>query len=264
MAVMARALRRVLGHRVVLDAIDVDIAAGMITGLVGPNGAGKSTLLRLLAGIDRPDAGDVTLDGAPLRSLSPSARARRVSHLPQAAQPQWPLCGRDVVSLGRLPHGAGFDRLSDADAKAVDCAMTRTGTTGFVDRRIDQLSAGERARLLLARALATEADVLLVDEPTAALDPGYQLEAMTALRAEADRGVAVAVALHDLALATRFCDRLLLLAGGRALKTGTPAEVLQADTLRAAYGVEFAFVGFGEHRLPVPVSGHGLPSVVTS
>jgi len=264
MAVTARGLRRTLGHRVVLDGVDVDIAAGMITGLVGPNGAGKSTLLRLLAGIDAPDAGNVTLDDAPVRSLSPMARARRVSHLPQSAQPQWPLCGRDVVSLGRLPHGAGFDRLSAADARAVERAMARTGTVAFADRRIDQLSAGERARLLLARALATEADVLLVDEPTAALDPGYQLEAMTALRTEADRGVAVAVALHDLALATRFCDRLVLLAGGRALKIGPPADVLQADTLRAAYGVAFEFVGFGPHRLPVPVSGHDVPSTETS
>jgi iron complex transport system ATP-binding protein len=263
MAVTTRGLRRSLGHRVVLDGIDVDIAGGRITGLVGPNGAGKSTLLRLLAGIDTPDAGDVTLDGVPLRSLSPMARARRVSHLPQAAQPQWPLSGRDVVSLGRLPHGAGFDRLSDADRAAVERAMIRTGTTAFAARRIDQLSAGERARLLLARALATEAGVLLVDEPTAALDPGYQLEAMTALRAEADRGVAVAVALHDLALAARFCDRLVLLAGGRALRAGTPAEVLQAGTLRTAYGVAFAFVDLDQHRLPVPVSGHEPPSVAS-
>jgi iron complex transport system ATP-binding protein len=264
MAVTARGLRRSLGHRLVLDGIDVEIAGGMITGLVGPNGAGKSTLLRLLAGIDTPDGGELRLDGAPLRSLSPTARARRIAHLPQAAQPQWPLSGRDVVSLGRLPHGAGFDRMSEADAEAIERAMTRTGTTAFATRRIDQLSAGERARLLLARALATEAGVLLVDEPTAALDPGYQLEAMMALRNEADRGVAVAVALHDLALAARFCDRLVLLAGGRVLKVGPPAEVLQADTLRTAYGAAFAFVDFGQHRLPIPVSGHEPPGVVPS
>jgi len=253
-ALIARGLRWTLDHRVVLDGIDVEIASGSITGLVGPNGAGKSTLLRVLAGIDAPDAGTVHFDDAPLSSLAPSVRARRVSHLPQVAQPQWPLSGRDVVSLGRLPHGAGFDRLSAADAHAVERAMGRTGTTGFANRRLDQLSAGERARLLLARALATEADVLLVDEPTAALDPGYQLEAMTALRAEAARGVAVAVALHDLALAARFCDRLLLLTAGKVLRLGVPADVLTVDALKAAYGVTFALVAFDGHDLPVPVS----------
>jgi iron complex transport system ATP-binding protein len=254
MALTAHGLRRTLDGRRVLDAVDIEVAAGTVTGLVGPNGAGKSTLLRLLAGIDVPDAGEVRLDGAPLQALAPMVRARRIAHLPQAAQPQWPLCGRDVVSLGRLPHGAGFDRLSDADAQAVARAMARTGTAGFASRRIDRLSAGERARLLLARALATEAAVLLADEPTAALDPGYQIEAMAALRAEATRGVAVAVALHDLALAARFCDRLVLLAAGRVLQAGAPTDVLRPDALRAAYGVAFDLVAFDGHSLPVPLS----------
>lgn len=257
MALIAHGLRRLLDHRVVLDGIDVEIGGGMVTGLVGPNGAGKSTLLRLLAGIDSPDAGDVTFDDTPLRALAPSARARRVAHLPQSAQAQWPLSGRDVVSLGRLPHGAGFDRLSEADMLAVARAMARTGTTAFAGRRLDHLSAGERARLLLARALATEADVLLVDEPTAALDPAYQLEAMTALRGEADRGVAVAVALHDLALAARFCDRLILVAAGKVLRHGAAAQVLTPGLLEAAYGVPFELVALGDHRLPVPIARSG-------
>lgn len=254
MAVTVRGLRRALGASVVLDGVDIDIPDGMITGLVGPNGAGKSTLLRLVAGIDPPDAGEVMLDGKPLRSLPPAARARRIAYLPQAAQPQWPLVGRDVVSLGRLPHGAGFDRLSEADTAGVARAMLRTDTTAFADRRIDRLSAGERARLMLARALATDADVLLVDEPTAALDPAYQIETMTALRAEAERGVAVMVALHDLALAMRFCDRVVLLASGRVLRAGPPSDALQADALQQAYGVAFEFVGFGDRRLPIAVS----------
>jgi iron complex transport system ATP-binding protein len=253
MGLSAHGLRRTLDQRTVLDRVDVEVPAGTVTGLVGPNGAGKSTLLRLLAGVDVPDAGDVMLDGAPLQALAPQVRARRVSHLPQMSHPQWPLCGRDVVSLGRLPHGAGFDRLTAADSEAIARAMACTGTTPFADRRIDHLSAGERARVLLARALATEAGVLLVDEPAAALDPGFQLDAMAALRAEAGRGVAVAVALHDLALAARFCDRLVLLAGGRVLRGGVPADVLQADVLRSAYGVGFDLVAFGAHRLPVPV-----------
>jgi iron complex transport system ATP-binding protein len=201
----------------------------------------------------------VSLDSKPLRILTPAARARRVAHLPQSAQAHWPLSGRDVVSLGRLPHGAGFDRLSDDDARAVARAMARTGTTAFASRRLDRLSAGERARLLLARALATEADVLLVDEPTAALDPAYQLEAMTALRTEADRGVAVAVALHDLVLAARFCDRLILLAAGMVLRFGTAAEVLTTAVLEAAYGVAFELVALGDHRLPVPIARAGPP-----
>jgi iron complex transport system ATP-binding protein len=258
--VTGRGLRRLLGTRAVLDDVDVDIPGGAITGLVGPNGAGKSTLLRLLAGIDTPDAGTASVDGMPLQALSATARARLVTYLPQAAQPQWPLIGRDVVSLGRLPHGAGFDRLSDADRGAVAQAMARTGTEAFAERRIDRLSAGERARLMLARALATQADVLLADEPTAAFDPAYQLEAMAALRGEAQRGVAVMVALHDLALAMRFCDRIVLLAGGRILKAGPPSDVLQGEALQAAYGVAFAFVSLGDLRLPVPMSRIAAPA----
>jgi iron complex transport system ATP-binding protein len=254
MALSAHGLRRILDRRVVLDAVDFALTPGGITALIGPNGAGKSTLLRLLAGIDTPDAGEVRLGATPLRALAPMTRARRIAFLPQAAQPQWPLAGRDVVSLGRLPHGAGFDRLAAADVKAVDQAMARTGTIDFATRRIDRLSAGERARLLLARALATEADVLLADEPTAALDPAHQLDTMAALRAEAARGVAVAVALHDLGLAARFCDHLVLLASGRVLSRGSPDDVLRPDTLLAAYGVAFEVVGLGRHRLPVPVS----------
>jgi iron complex transport system ATP-binding protein len=248
---IASGLRRVLDDRLVLDDVDIELPAGALTGLVGPNGAGKSTLLRLLGGIDSPDDGGVFLAGKPLRTFSPMVRARHVAYLPQAAQPQWPLSGRDVVSLGRMPHGAGFDRLTPADLQAIDGAMQRTGTAVFAARRVDHLSAGERARLLLARALATQADVLLVDEPTAALDPGYQIETMAALRAEAARGVAVAVALHDLALAARWCDRLVLLAAGRLLAEGAPADVLQPDLLQQAYGVAFGFVEFGGHRLPV-------------
>lgn len=260
MALSARGLRRILDRRVALDDIDFDGDAGRITAVIGPNGAGKSTLLRLLAGIDTPDAGDVILDDTSLRQMVPMARARRIAFLPQLAQPQWPLSGRDVVSLGRLPHGAGFDPMSDSDVRAVEQAMARTGTAAFASRRIDRLSAGERARLLLARALATEADVLLVDEPTAALDPAHQLDAMKALRAEADRGVAVVVALHDLGLAARFCDRLVLMAAGRVLASGTSTDVLRPQALQAAYGVAFALIALGDHRLPVPVSRAEPPS----
>ncbi|HJQ57565.1 MAG TPA: ABC transporter ATP-binding protein [Vineibacter sp.] len=256
MAVSARGLRRALDGRVVLDGIDVDIDTGRITAVIGPNGAGKSTLLRLLAGVDAPDAGEVTLQGTPVRALPAMTRARRIAFLPQAAEPQWPLAGRDVVSLGRLPHGAGFDRLSADDARAVDQAMARTGTADFAARRVDHLSAGERARLLLARALATEADVLMADEPTAALDPAYQLAAMAALRHEAGRGAAVGLALHDLGLAARFCDQLVLLAAGRVLASGSPADVLRPDALRTAYGVTFDLVAWGDHRLPVPLASH--------
>jgi iron complex transport system ATP-binding protein len=260
MDLTGRGLRRTLDGRLVLDGVDIDVPAGTVTGMVGANGAGKSTLLRLLAGIDAPDAGRVALDGVELRTLAAGARARRISVVPQVSHPQWPLSGRDVVSLGRLPHGAGFDRLSAADADAIARAMARTGTQAFAGRRIDHLSTGERARLLLARALATEAPVLLVDEPTSALDPGFQLDAMAALRGEAARGVAVAVALHDLSLAARFCSRVVLLANGRVLGAGTPADVLRPDALRVAYGTDFALLPFGAHVLPVPLARPGATS----
>lgn len=221
-------------ERPILDAVSLQFAPGRLVGLIGPNGAGKTTLLRLLAGLSRPDRGLVLLDGRPIHDLPAMRRARCLSYLAQGGQAHWPLAAEAVVALGRLPHGGGT---TPADRAAVARAMALTGTTGFAGRRIDRLSGGETLRVLLARALAVEAPVLLVDEPVAALDPAHQLDVMAVLADQARLGAVVVAVLHDLSLAARFCDRLVLLTQGRVLADGDAARVLSAGHLATAYGI---------------------------
>lgn len=249
MALIANGLNRHHGTRRALEGIDLTLEPGRLCVVIGPNGAGKSTLLRLLAGIDRPDSGAVRLGGSALEDMAPRQRARHIAHLPQATTAHWPLNGRDMVALGRLPHGAGLENPGASDSVAITRAMARTDTATFGDRRIDMLSSGERARLALARVLATEAEVLLADEPVASLDPAQQLAAMDALREEAARGVIVVVVLHDLALVSRYADRVVVLAGGRIVGDGPPATALAPDVLRQVYGARFEMAS-----IPVAVS----------
>ena len=208
----ARALVCRRGPRTVLESIDVAFAADQVTAIIGPNGSGKTTLLRHLAGLDRAAGGDVELDGAPLGQLAAGVRARRIAYLPQGASVYWPLLGRDLVALGRLPHGADLGRpLAAPDADAVERALRRVDGLAFADRTVDALSQGERARLLLARTLATEAEILLADEPVASLDPAYALDTMSVLRAEA-----AARRLRGGEPARSWAGRAVRRSGGRA------------------------------------------------
>ncbi len=239
----ARGLVHAQGGRDVLHGIDLAFESGEVAAIVGPNGAGKTTLLRHLAGLDPPTGGEVELAGKPIGAWSDAERARKIAYLPQSAAIYWPLMGRDLVALGRLPHGVDLQRpLAVADAAAVQSALKRVGAQAFVERPIDQLSQGERARLMLARALATEASVLLADEPAASLDPGYGLDAMAVLRVEAARGAAIVVTLHDLGLAARFADRVIVLAAGRVAADGLPRTALAPEIIGPAYGVGFRTV----------------------
>jgi iron complex transport system ATP-binding protein len=246
------------GERPVLDGIDLTFAAGEVTALVGPNGAGKTTLLRHLAGLDTPVAGRIELDGRALAGIERAARAKLVAYLPQGASAFWPLTGRDLTTLGRLPHGADLTRpLSAADAEAVTRAIERVGGVGLADRPIDSMSQGERARMMLARTLATVAEVVLADEPVANLDPAYALDAMSVLRAEAARGACVVVSLHDLGLAARFADRIVVLAEGRVAADGNAAVALRSEVIDAAYGVGFRHVVVDGFVQPVAWSRPG-------
>ena len=178
-----------LSGRIVLKDISLSLTSGHLVALVGPNGAGKTTLLRALAGL-LPSDGAIQVGGDALSSLSLRDRARRFAYLPQGHLVHWPLPVRDIVALGRYPHGATDPaRLSPADAEAVQRAMQATDVVEFGDRRVTELSGGERGRVALARVLAVEAPVILADEPTASLDPRYQLDVMKCLRAVADTGV---------------------------------------------------------------------------
>jgi iron complex transport system ATP-binding protein len=225
------------GIRTVLSGVDAGFAAGKVTGVVGPNGAGKTTLFRIALGLMSPSGGSVSVLGKPLAQWSRDGLARAIAYLPQGADAHWPVLARQLVNLGRLPHIAAFARPSAADAEAVEAALLRCDAMQFADRPMNQLSAGERARVMFARALATAAPVLLADEPAAYLDPAHQLRLMDLLREEAARGTAVAVTLHDLSLASRHCDEIVVLHAGRAAAMGPPDAALSDAVLAEVFGI---------------------------
>jgi iron complex transport system ATP-binding protein len=240
----AQAIKVMLAGRIVLNDVSLALPSGRLVALVGPNGAGKTTLLRALAGL-LPCSGAIAVGGDALSSLSLRERARRFAYLPQGHIMHWPLPARDIVALGRYPHGATDpSRLTPKDAEAVERAMRATDVEQFSERRVTELSGGERSRVALARVFAVEAPVILADEPTASLDPRHQIDIMKSLRAAADRGGLVIVVTHDLSLAARFADSVLVLSQGRLVAQGTAAEALSeqvmADVFRiSAYRAEY-------------------------
>jgi iron complex transport system ATP-binding protein len=226
-----------LAGRAIVRDVTLTLRPGQLVALLGPNGAGKTTLLKAMAGLI-PASGVVRLGGRPLAALGRHKRARQLGYLPQGHQVHWPLSARDVVALGRLPHGlADPARLGPEHAAAVDAAMARTETARFGDQPVTTLSGGERARVMLARVLAGEPDVLLADEPTASLDPRHQITVMQDLKAESRRGALVIAVTHDIALTSRLADHIVLLHEGRLVAEGAPAEVLTDARLAAVYGV---------------------------
>jgi iron complex transport system ATP-binding protein len=240
----AQQLEVAVSGRPILNGVSLSLPSRQLVALVGPNGAGKTTLLRALAGLV-PSAGSIEIGGDRLSSLSLRERARRFGYLPQGHHVHWPLPAKDVVALGRYPHGATDPaRLSPRDAQAVLRAMQATNVVGFAERPVTELSGGERSRVALARVLAVEAPVVLADEPIASLDPRYQIDVMLNLRSAADRGVLVVVVTHDLGLAARFSDTVLVLSDGRLVAQGKPeqalSEQIMADVFRiSAYRADY-------------------------
>ncbi|MBO9696802.1 MAG: ABC transporter ATP-binding protein [Sphingopyxis sp.] len=234
-----------LGRRAVVHDVSAAFAPGTLTGIVGPNGAGKSTLARAMLALV-PANGAVRIDGTDVTAMPRADLARRIAYVPQGQTLHWPLTVERLVGLGRLPHLAPMSRISDTDSAAIERAMERADVLELRDRIATELSGGERARVLFARALAVEAPALIADEPLASLDPGHQIDVMDMLRAEAAGGGLVVAVLHDLTLAARYCDRLLLIDDGRIVADGTPAEVLTADRLRIVYGIDAAVETGGE------------------
>lgn len=233
-----------LARRPVLTDISFDIGPGEFVGLIGPNGAGKSTLLRVIAGL-LPHSGQVTLEGIEARGLKPRERAARLSFLPQEREINWPIAVRDLVMLGRTPHLPPFARSGAADRQAVTSAIARMDLESFAGRRATDLSGGEKARVLIARALAQETPLLLADEPTAGLDPAHQIGLMRLFGELAEEGRSVIASLHDLALAARWCSRVILLDEGRIAVDAAPREALTAERLRSVYGIEALFAESG-------------------
>lgn len=226
-----------LGQRPVVRDVSARFEAGTLVGVIGPNGAGKSSLIRAILALIRSE-GRIALDDRDTARIGRAALARAMAYLPQGQTLHWPVSVERLVGLGRLPHLGPVSRISEKDTAAIERAMARADVLGLRTRAATELSGGERARVLLARALAVEAPVLIADEPLASLDPGHQIDVMNLLVAEARAGALVIAVLHDLTMAARYCDRLVLLDRGSLVADGGPGDVLTQDNLRDVYGVE--------------------------
>jgi len=237
MRITADSVTVVAGTATLLDDVTMFAEPGQLLGVVGPNGAGKSTLLRVLAGLRSCERGNVRYESRSYSSFAPRQFAQSLAYLAQRGPVAWPLTVERLVALGRLPHAPDWG-VQDAQGDArIVAALCDTDTAHLRERVVDTLSGGELARVLLARALAVGGAALLADEPVAALDPYHQLQVMEILRARADAGQTVIVVLHEITLAARFCDRLVLLDAGRVAATGLPSAVLTDENLHTTYRV---------------------------
>lgn len=243
-------LKVTLGGNTILDGVELSIKPNEFVVIVGPNGAGKTTLLKSAAGLVAAD-GKIALGGAALSRLSVMERARRVAYLPQGHVFHWPLTVEDVVGLGRLPCTSGAD-LSTADREAVKRAMDETGTAEFAERPVTTLSGGERARVALARVLATESKLVLADEPTASLDLRYQLIVLDTLHRHTQKGGAVVAVLHDIGLAARRADRIIVMKEGRIVGDGPPRDVLTPDLIADTFSVDVQIVTMADGPVVIP------------
>ncbi|MGF1579086.1 MAG: ABC transporter ATP-binding protein [Gemmataceae bacterium] len=223
------------GKQEILQEVDFHLNVGEWVSVVGPNGAGKTTLLRLLLGLLSPLAGTILLDGEPLRTLSRTAIARKIAFLPQFIQMPFGFTVREVVAMGRTPYLGRFRPMCDADLTAVDRALERADVRSLSDRPVTELSGGEAQRVFLARALAQETSILALDEPTTNLDLFHQQQLLNQVK---EHGQAVIAVLHELNLAARYSDRILILSNGKVSAFGTPEETLTPDTIEAAFRVK--------------------------
>jgi cobalamin transport system ATP-binding protein len=234
-----RGLRVAYGEIEVLRGVDLDVGAGEVVGLVGPNGGGKTTLLKAITRSVASQAGQVRIGGDDAAKLSARELAQRVAVVPQTPSLPVGFLAREVVVMGRTPYLGFLDQEGPADYAKADAALAALGVEDAAYRRVEELSGGERQNVVLARALAQETQLLLLDEPTANLDIGHQIVISKLLRRmAAERGIGVLAALHDLTLASLYCDRLVLLAAGKVIAEGSPAGVLTQDNIRVSYGAD--------------------------
>lgn len=240
------------GARAIVTDASLALNAGELTVLAGPNGAGKTTLARALAGLI-PSQGDISLDGTLLPAMSARARARALAYLPQGHEFHWPMSVEHIVALGREPHADPFSQVTPQDRTAILDAMEATSTDTLATRIVTTLSGGERARVALARALATQASVLIADEPIASLDERHQLIVMELLRDIAHRGAAVLAIIHDLTLAARFADRVILMNEGRIIANDAPVAALTPERIAQIFNIAV-------HRIETPDGPLLIPS----
>jgi ABC-type cobalamin/Fe3+-siderophores transport system ATPase subunit len=234
----ARSLRFAVPAREILSQLSLEVREGELVALLGPNGSGKTTLLRCLGGLLRPSSGEVLLDGAPLLSRSRPEIACRLAYLPQNTWTEFDVSVFDAVALGRFPHLGAWRALTRRDSEAIHGAMAQVGIEALARRTLPTLSAGERQRVFIARALAQGSPLLLLDEPTSSLDIGHQIELVEILGRLHAEGKTIVAALHDLNLALEFFPRAILLDRGRKTADGETRAVLRSPSMKEAFGVE--------------------------
>lgn len=242
--------------RLVVDGVSLSVARGSIVGLIGPNGSGKTTLVRLLNGTLAPARGSVVLDGVPIATLSRRDLARRIAVVPQETQVTFDFSVIEIVLMGRYAHLGAFALEGPDDLAVARRALAATGTAALEARQFATLSGGEKQRVIIASALAQASNVLLLDEPTTALDVGFQFEVATLLaRLNRERSATMVVSTHDLNLAATLCTELVLLKGGRVLAQGPTRDVLTAQNIRLLYDVDadVAFHPGAGHLTVVPL-----------
>ena len=245
----------------VLRSVGLTIADGAIVGILGPNGSGKTTLLRVLAGTRRPQRGTVTLDDAPLASLSRRELARRMAVVPQETQLAFDYTVAEVTMMGRYPHLGAFEIEGPDDVEAIEETLASTGTLHLKDRLFATLSGGEKQRVVIASALAQirtapakTGGYLLLDEPTASLDLGYQLEVAALLRRlHEERGVTIVISTHDLGLAGTLCESLMMIRHGQVVAEGDTGHVLTPANVKAVFGVDTEIINLSGRRVVIPI-----------
>ena len=239
-----------------VDGVSLAVPRGARLGILGPNGSGKTTLLKLLGGVLAPSSGEVTLDGRPMRQLGRRAVARRIAMVAQDTHPAFDYTALELVLMGRHPHLDAFEVESGDDIAIAEDALRATGTLDFMCRPFSTLSGGERQRVVIASALAQQPELLLLDEPTASLDPGFQIEiAELLLRLHRERGLGFVLSTHDLNLAASLCDTLVLMRDGNVVASGPVHDVLTPEHISSIYGIR-AEVGYHDaagHLVVVPV-----------
>ncbi|MFC8728937.1 ABC transporter ATP-binding protein [Streptomyces bacillaris] len=251
----ARGITVGYGGRAVIDGLDVEIPPGVVTTIIGPNGCGKSTLLRTLTRLLRPTDGTVVLDGEDIAKLRTRDVAKKLGLLPQAPVAPEGLTVGDLVARGRHPHQSWLRQWSSDDAGVVERALTMTGVADLADRPVDSLSGGQRQRVWISMTLAQGTDLLLLDEPTTYLDLAHAIDVLDLVDDLHESGCTVVMVLHDLNLATRYSDNLIVMRAGRILAQGHPRDVITAELLHEAFGLQATVIDdpVGDRPLIVPI-----------
>ena len=254
-AISTKALSYRVDAQELLDGVDLGVDSGRMVGLIGPNGAGKSTLLRAISGILRCQDGSVSLEGRDLQLLTAKEVAKGLAIVPQIAPYTHGFTAMELVLMGRYPHLSRFQVEGKADNRIALDAMGMTETERFANRTLDTLSGGERQRVFVARALAQQPRILLLDEPTSNLDVLHQLMVLDLVRQLVDDGLTAVAAFHDLSMAARYCDKLVVLSGGRVVASGSPEDVLNPSLIESVFKVRAAV-------FPDPVTGAMTVSLI--